>query len=157
MNEKLLWSNIIKSKKDLKSMQRQYLIATIVVVLVLVGIGIYYFATSNIQNTPPSDSTQSKQTDVSSSEKTFTIIAENFSFSPAQITVSKGEKVKIILNNVEGYHDFVVDEFNARTDRVQGSTTTQVEFIADKTGTFEYYCSVGNHRQMGMKGNLVVQ
>jgi uncharacterized cupredoxin-like copper-binding protein len=32
-----------------------------------------------------------------------------------------------------------------------------VQFVADKTGTFEFYCSVGNHRQMGMVGTLVVQ
>ena len=34
---------------------------------------------------------------------------------------------------------------------------TEVQFIADKAGTFEYYCFVGNHRQMGMVGTLTVK
>ena len=33
----------------------------------------------------------------------------------------------------------------------------EVEFVVDKAGTFEYYCSVGNHRQMGMVGKLIVE
>ena len=31
------------------------------------------------------------------------------------------------------------------------------EFTADKVGSFEYYCSVGSHRSMGMKGVLKVE
>ncbi len=89
--------------------------------------------------------------------KTFTLTAKNFSFDPAEIKVKKGDKVKIILNNVEGFHDWVVDEFNASTKRIQGPSSDTVEFIADKTGIFEYYCSIGEHRAMGMKGNLIVE
>jgi uncharacterized cupredoxin-like copper-binding protein len=50
-----------------------------------------------------------------------------------------------------------VDEFDARTVIVQPGQTAEVEFVADKTGTFEYYCSVGTHRQMGMVGKLIVE
>jgi|SRR3989344_3534285 len=89
--------------------------------------------------------------------KVFTVDAKNFSFSPAEIRVKKGDKVKIVLNNTGGFHDWVVDEFNARTKQVTGPATAEVEFTADKAGTFEFYCSVGQHRAMGMKGNLVVE
>ncbi len=89
--------------------------------------------------------------------KTFTLDANNFSFSPNEIRVKKGDKVKIVMNNTGGFHDWVIDEFNARTERVTGPATASVEFVADKAGTFEFYCSVGQHRQMGMKGNLVVE
>lgn len=34
---------------------------------------------------------------------------------------------------------------------------TSVTFVADETGTFEYYCSVGNHRGQGMIGKLIVE
>jgi len=54
-------------------------------------------------------------------------------------------------------HDFVVDEFGAKTDTLQTGQSDTITFVADKTGTFEYYCSVGNHRAMGMKGNLIVK
>lgn len=89
--------------------------------------------------------------------KTFTLTTANFSFAPNKITVNKGDTVKIVLKNSEGFHDWVLDEFNAKTPRISGDQTAEVQFVADKTGTFEFYCSVGNHRQMGMVGTLVVQ
>lgn len=83
--------------------------------------------------------------------------AGSFYFKPSTITVKKGSQVKIVLNNKDGIHDFVLEEFNVKTPQITAGKTAEVEFTADKAGSFEYYCSVGNHRQMGMKGTLVVQ
>ena len=89
--------------------------------------------------------------------KTFNITGKNFSFSVNEIRVKKGGKVKINFTSTDGLHDWVVDEFAARTTRVNTGDSASVEFIADKTGTFEYYCSVSIHRQAGMKGKLIVE
>lgn len=86
-----------------------------------------------------------------------TVVGKNFSFDPGTIKVKKGDAVKITFKNQTGSHDWVVDEFNARTKVIQGGETDTITFVANKTGTFEYYCSVGSHRQMGMKGSLVVE
>lgn len=87
-----------------------------------------------------------------------TVIGKNFGFEPGTIKVKKGDKVKIIFQNQTGTHDWVVDEFTgARTKIIQGGQTDTITFVADKAGTFEYYCSVGSHRQMGMKGSLIVE
>ncbi len=88
--------------------------------------------------------------------KEFTVTGSNFSFSPTALTVKKGDQVKIIFKNVGGTHDFVIDEFSVATKRISGGAEDSVTFTADKTGTFEYYCSVGSHRAMGMKGQLIV-
>lgn len=88
--------------------------------------------------------------------KEFTVTASNFKFDPSQIQVKKGETVRIVFKNNGGSHDFRLDEFKASTKVIQGGQQETIEFVADKTGQFEYYCSVGNHRQMGMKGTLVV-
>ncbi|MDQ3014835.1 MAG: cupredoxin domain-containing protein [bacterium] len=89
--------------------------------------------------------------------KSFTVTSSNFKFSPTEIRVKKGDRVKVTLNNTNGFHDFVIDEFNARTKQINGAGTDTIEFVASKTGTFEYYCSVGNHRQMGMVGKIIVE
>ncbi len=89
--------------------------------------------------------------------KEFTVTGSNFKFEPSQMTVNKGDTVKITFQNSGGKHDFVIDEFNVETEDINGGENTAVTFVADKTGSFEYYCSVGNHRQMGMKGTLTVQ
>lgn len=80
-----------------------------------------------------------------------------FSFSQKEIRVKKGDKVKIQFKNMEGFHDWVIDEFNARTKQLPAGQSEIIEFIADKTGTFEYYCSVGQHRANGMVGKLIVE
>ncbi len=92
-----------------------------------------------------------------SAVKSFTVVGSNFSFTPNQLTVNKGDTVKITFKNSDGNHNWVLDEFNARTNVISGGQEQTIQFVADKTGTFEYYCSVGTHRQMGMKGTLTVK
>ncbi len=91
------------------------------------------------------------------SVKVFTVTGSNFSFDKSTLTVKKGDLVKITFINAEGFHDLKIDEFNVATKKLSGGGQETVEFTATKTGSFEYYCSVGNHRAMGMKGTLIVQ
>ena len=91
------------------------------------------------------------------SVKEFTVVATPFKFDIAEIKVKKGDKVKVVFKNDKGTHDWVIDEFNIRTKVLEAGQTDTVEFIADKSGSFEYYCSVDNHRQMGMVGKLIVE
>ncbi len=89
--------------------------------------------------------------------QTFDITGRNFSFSQTEIRVKQGDKVKINFSSVGGLHNWVVDEFNVQTQQVNTGESSSVEFTADKAGTFEYYCSIGSHRQMGMVGKLIVE
>lgn len=89
--------------------------------------------------------------------KIFTLEAGSFYYKPDTITVKKGDRVKVTINSVDMMHDFVIDEFDAKTEIAKSGTSASVEFVADKTGSFEFYCSVGTHRAQGMVGTLVVQ
>ena len=111
---------------------------------------------STASPTPPSVVTPGTEAPTPTA-KTFTVIGKNFSFSPTEIKVKKGDTVKITLQNTGGTHDLVIDEFNVRTPRIKSGETATVEFVADKIGRFEYYCSVTGHRAMGMKGLLIVE
>lgn len=97
------------------------------------------------------------QSPKSADAKEIVVDASNYKFAPSAITVKKGEKTRIVLKNTEGTHDFRIDELNISTAVIQGSQEDFVEFTADKTGKYEFYCSVDGHRQMGMKGTLVVE
>ena len=90
-------------------------------------------------------------------EKTFTMTGKKMAFSETEMRVKKGDKVTVNFESTDGLHDWVVDEFGARTQQVQPGTKTSVTFTADKVGTFEYYCAVGKHRAMGMVGKLIVE
>ena len=95
-------------------------------------------------------------------DKTFALTGKSFRFymngqeSP-DLKVKEGDKVRIEFTSEQSFHDFMIKEFNAATKQVSAGSTSSVEFIADKKGTFEYYCSIGSHRQMGMKGRFIVE
>src|SRR3989338_2523928 len=89
--------------------------------------------------------------------KEFSVDAAPFSFTPLTMTVNKGDTVEITVKNVKGTHDLKIDEFNAATRTLNAGETQTISFVADKVGTFEYYCSVGNHRAMGMVGSFIVR
>lgn len=84
--------------------------------------------------------------------------SSNFAFDVTEIRVDQGDTVQINLTNDGGTHDWVVDEFNAFTKvlNLSGEVDT-IQFVADQKGTFEYYCSIGNHRALGMVGNVIVE
>ncbi len=156
-------------------------IVVAVVLLFLLGGGAYFYFQNQNMNTGmtndsmmqsmapqasvmpsmnPSDHTMmaSDSGSTDSQVKEFVVEGSNFKFLPATITVNKGDTVKVIFKNTGGFHDFVVDEFaGAKTKQIGANAEETIEFVADKAGTFEYYCSVGNHRGMGMVGKLIVK
>lgn len=87
----------------------------------------------------------------------FNVTGKNFEFSVKEMKVKKGDTVTVNFESTGGFHDWVVDEFKAATKQVNPGTKTSVTFVADKAGTFEYYCSVGKHRASGMVGTLIVE
>ena len=89
--------------------------------------------------------------------KTITIEAGSFYYKPAEIRLKEGDKVKIEIKSVDMMHNFNIDELNVKSPLVKAGETSSVEFTADKTGEFEYYCSVGQHRKLGQVGKLVVE
>lgn len=94
----------------------------------------------------------------SAMQQAITVEGGEFYFKPNEIRVKQGEKVTITLTSAGKMpHDFVIDEFNVQSEQINGGQTATVEFTPDKKGTFEFYCSVGSHRQMGMKGTLIVE
>lgn len=88
---------------------------------------------------------------------TFNVSGGSFFFTPSTMNVKKGDKVRIVFMNAGGMHNLMLDAFGVATRTLSTGESQTVEFIASKTGSFEYYCSVGSHRAMGQKGTLIVQ
>jgi plastocyanin len=71
-------------------------------------------------------------------------------------TFNKGgvESIHMINEDYQTHskHNFNIDQFNVHTKDLGYFQTQTVTFIADKEGTFQYYCTI--HPEM--KGNIVV-
>lgn len=102
------------------------------------------------------ESTESAQTQVVA-DRTVEIKGLNFSYDLKEIKLKKGEKVAVKFTNTEGFHDFVIDELNVRTQRINEGKSETVLIPTDKTGTYAFYCSVGQHRKMGMEGKIIIE
>jgi plastocyanin len=154
-----------------------WITVAVIVVLVLVGVGIYAAMdhsampaadtsqtdNSGAQNDPLTGlpivtTTTNSTTTVTTTPtvKSFTVTGKNFSFSPSTMTVNKGDTVKITFVNSAGSHNLKIDEFNVGTKTLSTGQQETITFVADKTGSFQYYCSTSNHRAMGMFGTLSV-
>ncbi|TVQ37106.1 MAG: hypothetical protein EA384_12620 [Spirochaetaceae bacterium] len=92
----------------------------------------------------------------SGSVKEIEVSSTGLRFSPNEIRVNLGDTLRITYRNGGGRHDWVIDEFDAATPVIAGGQSATVEFVADRAGTFEFYCSVSGHRAAGMVGALVV-
>ena len=142
-------------------MKKTY-ITVIVLVLVVLG-GLFFLNKAGKEESvnyntsaPVLNEKQAFAPDVKNT-KEFTVSGQNFSFTPKAITVKKGDRVKITFNNADGFHDFKIDEFGVATKQSKSPYQEVLEFTADKSGSFEYYCSVGSHRAMGMRGTFKVE
>lgn len=143
----------------------------LVIALVVVSGGIIWYSNqkttlaptkadaAKIATTSPAKETNSGETADNDGDeiRVINVKGSPFKFEPSEIRMKKGETVTIVFTNEKGMHDWVVNEFNARTKIINGGETDTVQLTADKVGTFEFYCSVGNHRAMGMRGNLIVE
>lgn len=136
------------------------LIWVIVIIVLIVG-GWMYF--SNNETTTPTnnedvqDAGTGMEDDDVAEVKEFTLDGDNFSFTPNTIEVNQGDMVSVTLRNTDTMpHDFKIDELGVTTSILQPGESQTITFTADTVGEFEFYCSVGNHRAMGMVGTLTV-
>lgn len=109
-------------------------------------------------STPDEDLAEQGSVDTPSDvDRVIEIDAFNFGYSKEEIRVKQGETVRIIMTSTGGTHDFVVDELNLQSGVISTNGVTEIEFEANQAGVYEFYCSIGSHRQAGMFGTLIIE
>ena len=89
--------------------------------------------------------------------KEFTMTAKQWEFEPSEITVNKGDTVKLHITSEDVKHGFGLPEFGINVDLEPGETV-DVEFVADETGTFPFACTVVcGSGHIGMEGQVIVE
>ena len=113
------------------------IIAGIIIIFIIAGI----FVTKSFTGNMIKDSER----------REFTINASRFVYEPDTITVNKGDKVRINIENTDTLHGIRIPEFNVKDNK-------RVEFIADKAGEFTWYCTnMCGAGHMQMQGKLIVK
>ncbi len=136
------------------------LLFPVLVVVVVIGAGLF-LSKSKQASAPANTDKEMVENLASESVKEFTMTAyydpalKKPVFSLPEMAVKKGDKVKIKVTNTLGMHDFLIDEFKVAEELPLNEEVT-IEFTADKSGDFVYYCSKPGHRQNGQWGTLKV-
>lgn len=110
----------------------------------------------NESDMPPAAAPESQSAPAEESEPSPQIISldsGNLYFKPENITVKANQPVKVNYTN-KGEHTFEIDELGVKVNLAPDSGT--FSFLPAKTGTFQFYCGVGGHRQAGMYGTITV-
>ena len=118
----------------------------VLVVLVIAVIGIVNMFGSSSVTENVVQNTVTKTGEVNE----FNIKAFQWGYKPDAITVNKGDKVKITIDNTNTLHGIKIPELEV-------SGNNAVEFIVDETGEFVWYCN--NYCGSGhgsMNGRLIV-
>ncbi len=89
--------------------------------------------------------------------KEFNLRMFNFGFDPAVMEVNAGDTVVLHMTSDDVDHGIGINEFLINK-RVQPGIPVTHEFIADKRGTFEIYCSIPcGDGHLTMKSKLIVK
>lgn len=135
----------------------------------LIGVGVlialvavvFYFVRSPKLNYGPAQNTATQPVGSgtpSGPVKEVAVSAKEFAYTPATITVNKGETVKITFTN-DGTtsHNLSIEGLNVSTNTIGPGQSDSITFTPTSAGSFKYFCSVDSHRSMGLEGTLVVQ
>jgi uncharacterized cupredoxin-like copper-binding protein len=87
------------------------------------------------------------------------LTATDFKFDPSDPTVKSGEVTFNLKNNGQVTHSLEIEDVNGKDVELEGdvspgSSGTLKANLAP--GTYEFYCPVDNHKEMGMTGEITV-
>ena len=91
---------------------------------------------------------------------TVDLSATDFAFTPSDPTVKSGEVTFTLKNDGQTAHSLEIEDVNGSDEEIEGdvapgeSGTLKVNL---KPGTYEFYCPVDDHKDMGMEGEITVK
>ena len=129
-----------------------------------IGVVAIYMVTNprqSIYPTPVETSVTSEEVDEDVSDEDayeVTIKMSEYTISPSVISINAQKDTTFILKNL-GFttHSFVIDELDIYSGVIPPGESKTVNFTAEEPGEYDFYCSVGNHRDNGMEGILIVK
>jgi cytochrome c oxidase subunit 2 len=89
--------------------------------------------------------------------RTIEVVVKRFAFEPAEIQVTTGERVRLLVRSADGLHGIEIKKVKVAKEIPRGNKPVTIEFTADEAGRYPILCSeyCGDGHD-DMKGTLVV-
>jgi cytochrome c oxidase subunit II len=86
------------------------------------------------------------------------VTVKRFTFEPANIEVTEGERIRLVVKSADGVHGLKIEKFRVNKLIPRGEKPVTIDFVANAHGTFEIRCSeeCGDGHD-SMQGTLVVK
>ena len=85
------------------------------------------------------------------------VVVQRFTFEPARIEVTEGERIRLVVTSGDGVHGLEIKKFKVNKKVPRGGDKITIDFVASAPGEFPIlcseYCGKGHEE---MKGTLVV-
>jgi cytochrome c oxidase subunit II len=85
------------------------------------------------------------------------VVARRYAFEPAEVEVTEGETVRLLVRSADGPHGIEIKQFKVKKEIPRGAAPVAIEFTATTPGRYPVLCSEycgDGHGEM--KGTLVV-
>lgn len=116
-------------------------------------LGLVLAACSSSSSTaPPAPASSAPPAATSAAPSSATLTQDNFSFTPAKLTVKSGSTITLTDANSATSHNFTIDGQGVNVTNAPGQS--QDVTLNLQPGTYPFYCSF--HVSQGMKGTLTV-
>ena len=88
--------------------------------------------------------------------KELQLSAQDIQWDQTEINANAGQEITLTITN-DGTldHNFNLEEYGIGVEIPPGDSQV-VTFLADETGSFEYYCDIPGHLDAGMVGILTI-
>jgi uncharacterized cupredoxin-like copper-binding protein len=86
--------------------------------------------------------------------------ATDFKFTPSDPSVKAGEVTFKLANDGQTTHSLEIEDVNGEDVEIEGEVSPGQSGTLTanlKPGTYEFYCPVDGHRDMGMEGEITVK
>ena len=91
---------------------------------------------------------------------TVDLSATDFKFTPSDPSVKSGEVTFKMTNDGQTTHSLEIEDVNGQDVELEGDVSPGQSGTLTanlKPGTYEFYCPVDNHKEMGMEGEITVK
>jgi uncharacterized cupredoxin-like copper-binding protein len=131
----------------------------------IVGIGVVaaYMVSNPKQSvqTPTENSDKSEELDEDIKNEDaieVTVKMSEYIISPSVISIEEDKDATFVIKNL-GFttHNFVSEELGIYSGVIPPGESKTITVMANEPGEYDFYCSIGDHRNNGMEGVLIVK
>jgi uncharacterized cupredoxin-like copper-binding protein len=91
---------------------------------------------------------------------TVDLSATDFKFTPSDPSVKSGEVTFKMTNDGQTTHSLEIEDVNGQDVELEGDVSPGQSGTLTanlKPGTYEFYCPVDSHKEMGMEGEITIK